>query len=72
MTTTSGWASSSDDSWCSDLYDEDFLDEASDVPVVVGVHMGDSDSDSDGDRRLRSLDDTILLANLDMCVHSYS
>jgi hypothetical protein len=62
--TTSGWASSSD-SWSSDLYDEDFLaalgeHEAGDV----GMHMGEGD----GDRRLRSLDDTILLANLDRYV----
>jgi hypothetical protein len=66
--TTSGWASSTD-SWSSDLYDEDFLAEvgeleAGDVPVGMHTGMGEGD----GDRRLRSLDDTSLLANLDRYV----
>jgi hypothetical protein len=62
--TTSGWASSSDSS-SSDLYDEDFLAELGEHEASdVGMHMGEGD----GDRRLRSLDDTILLANLDRYV----
>jgi hypothetical protein len=61
---TSGWESSSD-SWSSDLYDEDFLVELGEHEAGdVGMHMGEGD----GDRRLRSLDDTILLANLDRYV----
>jgi hypothetical protein len=63
---TSGWESSSD-SWSSDLYDEDFFAELGEHEAGdVGMHTGEGD----GDRRLRSLDDTILLANLDRYVVS--
>jgi hypothetical protein len=62
--TESGWASSLD-SGSSDVYDEDFLAEPGEhEPGDVGVHMGEGE----GGRRLRSLDDTILLANLDRLV----
>jgi hypothetical protein len=47
------------------LYDEDFLAELGEHETGdVGVQMGEGE----GGRRLRSLDDTILLANLDRLV----